>query len=88
MTLPTLVYALCALTSAFCAALLVRAYWRTKARLLLWSAIAFVCLAINNALVFADLVVVGPEISLVPYRHFAALAAVSVMIFGCIRDAE
>ncbi len=88
MSMPTLVYVLCALTSAFCAALLVRAYWRTKARLLLWSAIAFIFLAANNALVFADMVIVGSSISLVPFRHAAALAAVSVMIFGCIRDAE
>lgn len=86
--MPTVVYVLCALTSALCAALLVRAYLRTKTRLLFWGAIAFVFLAINNALVFADMVLVGPDLSLVPLRHAAALAAVSVMIFGCIRDAE
>lgn len=86
--MPTVVYVLCALTSAFCALLLVRAYLRTRAHLLFWSAIAFVFLAINNALVFADMVIVGPTISLAPFRHAAALAAVSVMIFGCIRDAE
>ena len=32
-----------------------RAYLRTRMRLLLWSAIAFVCLAINNFFVLGDM---------------------------------
>ena len=35
------VYLLCALTSALCAALLLREYRRSRARLLLWSSISF-----------------------------------------------
>jgi len=88
MTWPTLVYLLCMLTSALCAALLVRAYFKSKARLLLFSALAFVFLAINNALVFADMVVVGQAISLIPFRHAAALAAVCVLIYGFIWEVE
>ncbi len=86
--LPTLVYALCVLTSAVCAWLLVRAYRRTRTRLLLWTAISFVFLAINNLLVFADIVITGPAIDLLWLRYAASLAAVSVLIYGFIWEAE
>ena len=45
-----LVYLLCALTSLACAVLLLRGYFRTRVRLLLWSGLCFVGLALNNAL--------------------------------------
>ncbi|WP_395645227.1 DUF5985 family protein [Terricaulis sp.] len=88
MTGPTLVFALCLITSATCAGLLIRAYIRTRARLLLWSAVAFVFLSINNMLVFFDLAIVGPSIDLLPLRYAAALAAVCVLIYGFIWEAE
>jgi len=88
MNVATLVYLLCMVTSGLCAVLLVRAYRRTRARLLLWSAISFVFLAINNLLVFADLVVVGPAIDLLALRYAAALAAVCTLIYGFIWEAE
>ena len=88
MTGPTLVFALCLITSVACAALLVRAYIRTRTRLLLWSAVAFVFLAINNMLVFFDLAIIGPNIDLLPLRYAAALAAVCVLIYGFIWEAE
>lgn len=88
MTGPQVVYLLCVVTSALCAVLLVRAYTRSRSRLLLWSAVAFVFLALNNLLVFLDLVVVGPSIDLLPYRYAAALAAVCVLIYGFIWEAE
>ena len=67
---------------------MVRAYLRTRTRLLLWSAVAFVFLAVNNTLVFFDLVVVGPTVDLLPYRYAAALAAACVLIYGFIWEAE
>ncbi|MFZ2031550.1 MAG: DUF5985 family protein [Vitreimonas sp.] len=88
MTGATLVYLLCMLTSALCAALLVRSYLRSRSRLLLWSAVSFVFLAINNFLVFADLVIIGPTIDLLALRYAAALAAVCVLIYGFIWEAE
>lgn len=88
MTGPQVVYLLCVVTSVLCAGLLVRAYLRTRTRLLLWSAVAFVFLAVNNTLVFLDLVVVGPTVDLLPYRYAAALAAVCVLIYGFIWEAE
>ena len=53
------VYLLCALTSVACAFLLVRSYRNNRSKLLLWSSVCFVGLALNNALLFVDLVVVS-----------------------------
>jgi len=83
-----LVYALCLLTSALCAALLVRAYARTRTRLLLWTAISFVFLALNNLLVFVDLVVTGPAMDLLALRYAATLAAVCMLIYGFIWESD
>ena len=57
----TAVYFLCALTSAACATLLFRMYWRHRrhaTRLALWSSLSFLGFAMSNTLVFADLVIV------------------------------
>ena len=79
------VYVLCALTSTFCAVLLLRAYRLRRARLLFWSSLCFVGLALNNILLFVDLIVV-PQIDLLPARNVAALLALAVMLFGLIWD--
>ena len=49
------VYLLCAGTSAACALVLLRAHHRTGTRLLLWSGLCFVGLALNNAVLVLDL---------------------------------
>ena len=82
-----IVYSLCFITSAICAALLLRSWSLNRTRLLLWSAVAFVFLAINNFFVVADLVLF-PDANLVPYRHTAALAAVCAMIYSFIGEVE
>jgi hypothetical protein len=81
------VYVLCVLTSAFCAALLAREYRRHGHRLLLWSALSFLGWALNNALVFLDLVVF-PGVDLSLARAGAALAAISLLLYGLIWDAS
>ncbi len=85
--LQTAVYLLCFLASAACAFLLVRSYRQSRTRLLLFSALCFILLAVNNFLVVLDIVVL-PDVNLVPYRHLAALSAVGVLIFGFIWDTE
>jgi hypothetical protein len=87
MTFPALVYVMCLITSLACAALLWRAFRRTGAPLLLWSAMSFALLALNNALVVAD-VIFFPATDLILWRHLAALAAVGVLIYGFIGEAE
>jgi len=85
--MPALVYTLCFLTSAVCAALLFASYFKMRTRLLFWSAISFVCLAINNFFVLGDLVLF-PDINLLPMRYIAAFAAVCSMIYGFIWETE
>ena len=87
MSAATVVYLLCAATSALCAALLVRAYLASRTRLLLWSAICFGGLMVNNVLLVVDLrVVVGTDLSLL--RDLTGLAAVSVLLFGLIWESR
>jgi hypothetical protein len=50
------VYFLCAATSIACAWLLFRGYRASKTRLLFWSSLCFVGLAMNNVLLVVDLV--------------------------------
>jgi hypothetical protein len=84
---PAAVYLLCLLTSAGCAILLVRAWLRTRTALLLWTALCFVLLAVNNLLLVAD-VLVFPDVDLRLWRHATALAAVTVLIYGFVRETD
>lgn len=84
---PTTVYLLCFLTSAACAWLLARSHKRTGARLLLWSALCFVFLALNNLVVIVDMLVL-PDWDFRLLRHLLALAALGVLLFGFIWDLE
>ncbi len=88
MTFQSAVYLLCAVTSLICLVLLARGYARTGVRLLLWSAICFVGLALNNLLLFIDLVVLPYEVSLVFWRQLASLVALSVLLYGFIWEAD
>ena len=84
---PATVYLLCFLTSSACALLLGRSFRRTGLRLLFWSALCFLLLALNNLMVIVDLLVLRDrDFSLV--RSFLALAAVGVLLFGFIWDRE
>jgi hypothetical protein len=75
------VYLLCALTSIFCAGLLWRSYRRQRTRLLMWSTACFIVLAINNILLFVDLVLV-PGLDLSAVRSGTALIAVLLLVIG------
>ena len=81
------IYLLCLLASAGCAALLVRSYLQTGAKLLLWSAGCFVLLALNNLLVVIDLLVIE-SIDFLVYRRLTSIAGISVLLFGFIWEAE
>ena len=84
---PTAVYILCFITSSACAWLLARSYWRTGARLLLWSALCFLLLAGNNLIVVLDMLVL-PAWDLRLARITFSLCAVAVLLFGFIWDIE
>ena len=81
------VYILCAATSTLCAILLVRGYRASGARLLLWSAVCFAGLAINNILLIIDLRVV-PWTDLSVWRLLPALLGLSALCYGLITEAR
>lgn len=81
----TLVYLLCALTSAACALLLIREFRRSRSRVLLWASLAFVGFALNNALVFTDFVLV-PEQDLALVRALTALLSAGLLVFALEGD--
>lgn len=83
-----LFYGLCTLTALFCAVLLLRAYSRSRYRLLLWGGLCFLGLTLNNALLVVDKIIIGPETNLFTWRLVAALAAMLVLLYGIIFDAE
>ena len=81
-----LVYLLCAVTSALCAAMLLLQHRRQPVRLLLWSGLCFVGLALNNILLFVDLVLFtdGPDLSAV--RGIPAVLGLITLLWGFIWD--
>jgi hypothetical protein len=83
----TAVYILCALTSTACALLLARSYLHTRTRLLLWSALCFMFLALNNLLLVVDLALWTSH-DLRVTRTATALAGVTVLLYGFIFDTD
>ena len=82
-----LIYSLCALTSLACAVLLLRAYRRTRARLLLWSGLCFTGLTVNNLTLVADRIVF-PDVDLLGIRLLSALVALLLLLYGLIWESE
>ncbi len=81
------VYILCALTSTMCAVLLLRAWRRKGVRLLFYSGLCFVWLALNNAILCVDLVLVpGMDLSLA--RTLSSLMGAGTLLYGLIWDAS
>jgi hypothetical protein len=73
------------LTSLACVVLLLRGYRTGRGRLLLWSSVCFLFLALNNALLFVDLVLV-PTVDLSLVRSSVGLVAVTFLLVGFICD--
>jgi len=83
----TFVYLIAILTSLACTALLLRAYARTRARLLLWTALCFVGLTFSNAFLFIDYIVF-PHVDLYALRVGAALIGIVVLLYGFIWELD
>ena len=79
------VYALCALTSMACAVLLLRAYAAEKVRLLLWTALCFCGLAVNNVALFFDVLL---ELDIGTLRKVPALIGVVLLLHGFISESR
>lgn len=83
----TAVYLMCALTSSGCAVLLIRAWLRSRVRLVMWTGLGFIGLALNNLLLFLDRAVLTDR-DLLLLRDATGLAAVSVLLFGLIWESR
>jgi hypothetical protein len=77
------VYVLCGVTSLGCAALLVRGWRRDRTPLLLWAAVCFIALALNNLLLSVDLIIV-PERDLSVLRGAIALGGLTALLCALI----
>lgn len=79
------VYALCALTSLACAILLLRAYKAESVRLLLWTALCFCGLAVNNVFMFLDVLL---QLDIAAWRKVPALIGVILLLHGFISESR
>jgi hypothetical protein len=77
------VYILCGFTALLCSVLLMRGYWNSQVRLILWSACFFLALAVENIILFVDLILV-PDIDLSIVRNSTALSGVLLLTYGLI----
>ena len=80
------VYILCALTSTMCAVLLLRAWRRNGLRLLLYSGLCFLWLALNNSILCVNLVLV-PHLDMSLVRTLSSLMGAGTLLYGLIWDA-
>lgn len=87
MTVAEAIYLLCALTSLAAALLLYRYFRRRRSRLLLWSALAFGGLALNNVLVHVDLALF-PSIDLSLLRSVAGAVAMLALTYALASEGE
>jgi hypothetical protein len=78
-----LVYILCAATSGLCAVLLYRGYRSSGARLLFWSCVCFIGLALNNILLIVDMQLV-PMTDLSAWRLVPAVLGVAALLYGLV----
>lgn len=82
-----IVYVLCALTSVMCAGLLLRSYLGNRSKLLLWSTLCFVGLALNNVFLFIDLVIV-PDIDFQWVRSGSATLGLATLVIGLVWESK
>ena len=81
------VYTLCAFTALTCALLLIRAYFRSRYRMLLWGGISFIAFTVGNIVLVADKIFL-PRIDLATWRYAITLVAMAILFYGVVWDAE
>jgi hypothetical protein len=82
-----LIYGLCAATATLCAYLLLRGSLKNKSRLLLWSGLCFVGLAINNVMLIVDYLWL-PDADLSIVRLLPALVGMVLLVYGLIVETK
>jgi hypothetical protein len=82
-----LIYLLCAATALVCSAMLWRNYRKNRTQLLFWSCLCFLGLAAESGLLYLD-VIAFPRIDLSMPRDLLGCAALSLLVYALIWDAE
>lgn len=82
------VYLLCAVTSVACAVMLLRGYLASRTDLLFWSSLCFAGLAVNNVLLFLDLVLLVQEVDLGLVRSAIAVGSMMMLLFALIWESK
>jgi Family of unknown function (DUF5985) len=77
-------FVLCAVTSAGCLGLLTAAYRRSGGRLVFWSAVCFAGLALNNALLAVNALLL-PKTHM-PWRAVPAAIGLTALAYGLIAE--
>jgi hypothetical protein len=78
-----IIYTLCTATASACAFLMLRSYFKNGYRLLWWSGLCFVGLAIANVLVIFDRLVIE-SYDLSTLRYLVALVSLLPLLYGLI----
>lgn len=79
------IFVLCAVTSICCAVLLLRGYRKSRSRLLLWTALCFVGFALNNIVLFVDLLLLPQTDIAGPFwRNLLSSVSGTILLFGLI----
>ena len=81
------VYVLAAGTCLLCAVMLFRGYARTRVRLLFWSGLCFIGLALENLALYVDVVVV-PAYDISLWRRLPGLVAIILLVYGLVWDSK
>jgi uncharacterized protein DUF5985 len=83
-----IIYILGTLITLLCCILLLRGYARSRQRLLLWSGLCFAGLALSNALLIVDLVILGDTADLYLVRLGTAAVAMALLVYGLVWETE
>jgi hypothetical protein len=75
------------LTVGLCAVLLLLAYGRVRNRLLFWSGMCFAGLAVSNALLIYDQLLL-PDSNMFPLRLTVAAGSMGLLLYGLIFESD
>ena len=81
------VYILCAATSFLCTVMLLRGYFTTHVRLLLWSGLCFFGLTLDNVFLYVDLIVL-PDTPLEVWRRLPGFVAITLLLVGLVWESK
>lgn len=79
------IFTLCALTALGCCILLLRAWYRSKTPLLLWSGLCFAGLTLSNLVVVVDELLL-PLRDWSPWRVGLGVVSVAILLYGLILE--